>query len=318
MRRGLFTLAAVVLLLAAAPVSAQMPGNLILQVPDWNQPLPYGVGGYPGWCSPTAGANLMGYWEDVMGCVGLTDRQAFNASPAYPNTAGTWQQGLYHDGTIEMGWHMNTGSWQNQGPPPNFPPNAGSTARAKIGPGLLSYATSAWTDDSYGPNPGTGIVKVAYPNTSWFMHDISMIGTQITLQQMWTTYCGEIDVARPVEVTFDKWVNPLVFNGTMTITGFPNVTAEMYPWDVNTDPHSVVGVGYIDISPAFMGSGMGDEWFVCQDGWPGPGAGGGGTGRYVAVPLDSMWMQNDYITDVPEPATLLLVLGGLAMLRRRR
>ena len=56
--------------------------SLILSVRDWDQPSAYGVGGYPNWCGPSAGRNLMGYWEDVMGKTGLTDRQAFPAGPA--------------------------------------------------------------------------------------------------------------------------------------------------------------------------------------------------------------------------------------------
>ncbi|MCD4727493.1 MAG: hypothetical protein K8R46_07525, partial [Pirellulales bacterium] len=60
---------AMILVFAASAQAAQ--GNLVLQVPDWNQPtvLAYPAdglpaGGYPLWCSPTAGGNLMGYWED--------------------------------------------------------------------------------------------------------------------------------------------------------------------------------------------------------------------------------------------------------------
>ena len=295
--------------LAASAWGQAQPGNLILQVPDWNQPSAYGVGGYPDWCSPTAGGNLMGYWEDIMGCTGLTDRQVFNASPVYPNTALTWEQGLYHDGMIEMGWQMNTGNWQNQSPTINYPPGVGMTNSANILPGLLSYATGSWTDNDYnlagGAGQGTGIVKTAYPNATGFTEALS--GTP--LATMWSTYCGEIDAARPVEVTFNYWVNTNAPNGTVTIEGFEGQTCEKYQWYTEMDPHSVVGVGYIDITPGYQGNN--DEWFICQDGWQ-------TTGQYVAVPLDSVWRQNDYITDVPEPATMsLLMMGALSLLRRR-
>lgn len=321
-------------LLTSQALGQQVNGNFILQVPDWNQPSPANypadglpAGGYPNWCSPTAGGNLMGYWEDVNGCVGLTDRQAYNAGPGYPGTAGTWEQGLYHDGMIEMGWFMDTGPWATKLPAPVFPPGGGGgTPLGNILPGLLNYATGSWTDNDYPlpppPPSGTGIVKVPYPNTAGFMHNQMMVAQgQITRAQMWATYCGEIDAARPVEVSFDNWVNPAIFLGNAIVTraDMQTITAEKYPWDLTTDPHSVVGVGYIDLTPlVFMDDGI-DELFVCQDGWPGPGAGGGGTGQYVAVPLDFKWLQNDYITNVPEPATMsLLVLGGLAVLRRRR
>jgi len=117
-----------------------LPGNLILNVPVWNQPGNYGVAGYANWCSPTAGGNVMGYWEDVMGCVGLADRQVMPNGPAYANNANTFQQGLFNDGQGEMGYFMGTQGW---GPPPNtqFPPNtAFGTALANIGPGLVGYA----------------------------------------------------------------------------------------------------------------------------------------------------------------------------------
>lgn len=81
-RNTLIVSVAVLLAWAAPAALGQLPGNLVLQVPDWNQPGNHGAGGYPNWCSPTAGGNLMGYWEDVMGKTGLTDRQAFPAGPA--------------------------------------------------------------------------------------------------------------------------------------------------------------------------------------------------------------------------------------------
>jgi len=198
------------------------------------------------------------------------------------------------------------------------------TNLGNILPGLLGYASGGWTDNDYPPGapaPGTGIVKKPYPNVAGFTHNKAMIGVnpgQISLLQMWQTYCAEIDAARPAEVSFDKWVDTTIFNGTMTIDGFPTQLCEMYPWDLTTDPHSVVGVGYIDITPAVFKNDGTDEWFVCQDGWPGPGSGAGGTGRYVAVPLDTMWQQNDYITDVPEPATLILLGIAVPVLLKSR
>ena len=87
--------AAMALTLVTPAQAVVTSSGLILQVPDWNQPNPVqypndglpakvaGMDAYSDWCSPTAGANIMGYWEDVKGYVGLTDRQAFNATTNY-------------------------------------------------------------------------------------------------------------------------------------------------------------------------------------------------------------------------------------------
>ncbi|MCK4625214.1 MAG: PEP-CTERM sorting domain-containing protein [Phycisphaerae bacterium] len=297
-----------ILLAWSAPnAMGQAAGNLILQVPDWNQPSNYGVGGYLNWCSPTAGGNLMGYWEDVMGCTGLTDRQVEPAGPAYANNANTYMQGLFNDGQIEMGFYMGTQGWAN--PLTQLPPNTVfGTPLPQINPGLMAYATTAWVD------PGaTAIAKVAYPNTTVVTDPL---GTPFAT--MWANYTTEIDANRPVECTFLHWVDDANQTGTTTIIGFPAQTIEFYPWDLGVDPHSVVGVGYIDPVAGYDGDGT--EFFVCQDGWPGPHVPVvGGTGQYVAVPLDSFWLQNDYVTNVPEPFTMtLLLIGGAGLFLRRK
>ncbi len=295
------------LIMMCSPVSAS-PGNLILQVPDWNQPDNTGapVGAYPQWCSPTAGGNLMGYWEDVMGCTGLTDGAAYPLPAAnYPANAGTWQQNLFTDGIIEMGWFMDTGGWQSV--PQPFPPFSGSgTQLPNIGLGLVAYAQGSWTDPSAG-----GLTKTAYPNISTGMDAKGMIPLSLTYAQMWQNYVTEIDAGRPIECSFYVWVNTAAPGPIMSLDGFSGITIETYAWGA-TDPHSVVGVGYVDITPGIFKNDGTDEWFICQDGW-------NTTGQYVAVPLDGNWLQNDYVYDVPEPMTIaLLAVGGMAMLRKKR
>jgi hypothetical protein len=282
------------MLTLVAPAQAD---NLIFQVPDWNQPAP---AGYPNWCSPTAGANIMGYWDDVQGCDQLTDNQWFNASPAYANNAGTWQQGLYQDGMVEMGWFMQTDGWVP--PPAQFPPGWNGTTLNKILPGLLGYAHTAWVD------PGvTAIAKLAFPQTAGFTQAKGDAGIDPIV--MWNTYTSQIDLGHPVEMSFDRWVDDP--NG-ITYTVKDQIVDE-YNWDEYPNSeggHSVVGVGYfIDANQT--------NWFVCQDGW-------GTTPQYVAVPMDyTKWWQNDYITTVPEPTTfVLLIVGTVSVLiygwRRRR
>lgn len=295
-----------ILLAMSAPAPADM---LILQVPDWNQPNPaaypadnlpgqlLGVDGYPDWCSPTAGGNIMGYWEDVKGAVGLADRQAFGATPNYPGTQGTWEQGLYHDGIVEMGWWMDTGGWRTWGNP--FPPyRKGGTQLGSILNGLLSYAMGSWTDNDFPPPGagGSGIVKAPYLQTAGFTQNAGNVG----LAAMWLTYVNNVDAGQPVEVSFDRWVNADL-NADVTVNG---QTVHKYSWgNPLSEGHSVVGAGYLDLTPQSFD---GDEWFICQDGW-------GTTPQYVAVPVDAKWTQNDYITAVPEPSgTVLLGLSAAA------
>jgi hypothetical protein len=249
-------------------------GSLILGVPDSSQPADYGVAGYGNWCAPEAAADLLGYWEDVRGCVGLTDRQVSPASPAYPATAGTWQQGLWHDGSVELGWFMDTGFWQTLSLP--FPPNAGSTLVTIIGPGTVNYARSGWTD------AGTGIAKVGYGSAS-------TTKDTVLNQAMWTKYVSEINAGNPVLVSFDAWVQvPGGLAATVPVNG---QSVDEYNLWTSGPSHCVCAVGYIDPTPTVLN---GDEWMIVQDN-------NASTSRYVAVPLGSAasthWLQNRLYCD---------------------
>ncbi|MFB3890832.1 MAG: PEP-CTERM sorting domain-containing protein [Phycisphaerae bacterium] len=271
---------------------------VIKTVPDWNQPDFYApgtaglnVGDYPNWCSPTAASALMGYWEDQLACAGLTDRQVgLGASAPYPNPVNpmTYQQGLWHDGVVELGWFMDTGGWKTAGGP--FPPRGiGNTILANISPGAQTYARTAWLD------PG-GLQKVAFPNAVAIRDN--------NLATMFATYKAEIDAGRPVLVSWTGWVNLAMGFNTVSVDG---VDVQVYNQLQNvSEGHTTCGVGYRD-NPAVQG----DELIIVQDNWF-------QTGQYVGVsPGSGFWSQNDYVT-IPEPATLvLLALGGLAILRRR-
>jgi len=303
-----------VALIPCALLASQAVGSALLTTaPDWNQPNNYAagepalnVGDYPAWCSPTAAACLMGYWEDTKGMAGLTDGVAWPGTIAggYPGTAGTHTQGLWNDGTVELGWYMDTGGF---GPPPvgggPFPPLAGNTPFANIAGGMGTYATTAWVD------AGTGISKTAYPNTLVGTDIVGVAG--LTTAQMWANYCNEISSNRPALVSFDKWV---LTDGPQQVPGFQgfcDIQPLWYQWDqFGDEPHTTCGVGFIDLTAGFQNNGT-DEWFVVQDNWS-------TTVRYVAVPLGIEHVQNDYVFQIPEPASLALILMGAAPLFRRR
>jgi len=318
----------------ALAVSTAAGNSLILNVPDWNQPASYnppGGGTYPNWCVPTSAGNVMGYWEDVKGKTGLADQSAYPANPVppvnppfnYPANAGTWKQGLFIDGAAELGWFLDTDGWRTAaGPfPPTSPPlGIGGTALGAINPQVTAYAQSAWAD------PG-GLNKAAYQASittdTW---------GNVTLANMWNTYQAEIDAGRPVLCSFGLLVIPDPNGQTGQQWAVNGQNVFEYAWNPSGMPHTVVGVGYIDLNPA--GVNINDDWFITQDTW-------GTTTRYVAVPvLDPQngagnppfgptdWRQNDYVTigqgidiAIPEPASAVLVLLAMpavaARLRRR-
>ena len=298
-RRFLGALCFTVALLVLAG-SASAGNALILNVPDWDQPDDYApvggmvVGDAPSWCSPTSGANLMGYWEDQRGYNGLTDGMAWGAvpnSPAFPNPAnGQWMQNNWHDCTIEMGFFMDSGTWATRAVNPGvWPPGAGWTQLNNIGPGAATFA--GWK---------------GYPNIPFSKDQWLAPLNQAQAQAIWNAYVADIDAGEPVLCSFDVWVTPGVV-GAVVVN---EQTVAQHDFAEGTSPHTVVGVGYLDANTAALG----DEWFITQDNKP-------WTGPYVAVPYNwpqTEWRQNDYVA-IPEPASaMLLVIALPALIRRRR
>jgi hypothetical protein len=283
---------------AAAPVYINNVGLM----PDWQQPnapLPFGnLPGYPNWCSPTAVANAFGWWEDAKSAVGLTDRLLFNATTAAPPAGsplapGQWNERLWQDGTIELGWYMDTGPWQTSNP--QFPGNQGTLSGA-IGLGGVNYATGAWVDGA--------VTKVAFPNASVSTYSFGCAGWSAL--DTWNDYKSGIDSGLPVVVSWETWVKP---NTERLLEG------DIYTYDwavVGAFGHTTTGIGYIDPNSNILG----DEWIIVHDDWS-------TTQKKVAMPLwlnpelNTYWRQDDLFL-IPEPATIMLLgLGGL-LLRRKR
>ncbi|MGA2799163.1 MAG: autotransporter-associated beta strand repeat-containing protein, partial [Thermoguttaceae bacterium] len=258
------------------------------------------INGYGGWCAPTSGASVMGYWEDIKGKAGLADGQVYPNTPNYPATNNTYEQGLWHDGTIEMGWYMDTNSWRTFAGP--FPPGGNiGTLEASIGPGMVNYAQGAWTDNDYplgNPAQGTGIVKTAFANAGVGTYNVGGNPQNYNWSQMWSDYVAEINSHVPAVVSFGEWVDTGIgptSTKTITINGVDHEVKVYDNWKIaESSGHAVVGVGYIDPDPSKFNF---DEYFICQDNWS-------STAQFIAVPvgpaaLTSMWHQNVFLWPAP-------------------
>ena len=295
--------------------------SVIQNVPDWNQPYdgyladpnpgppPNNADPYDNYCTPTAAANLFGWWEDAKGFVGITDRQAFPNTPAYPNNVNppTWQQGLWHDGNIELGWQLDT----NDVDPMKYglPDGHLGTWLSDIAPGLSAYGNAAWVD------PTSGIQKVGsptYTTNAWSVNQANLGNST-----PWTDFVAAINNGRPTLIDFDIWfpVNP------RSDPNYPEVDM-FYDWGMpdETMGHTVTGVGYLDVD-GNPNTAI-DYWWIVHDNWS-------STAATIALPYWNpadggpayMWQQNDHVTIVPEPGTVVLALvgaAGLGILRRRR
>ena len=331
--------------MAAAVASAQPV--VIGGVPDWNQPT-VGVNGFvqppdgppngapngvANWCTPTAAANVMGYLEDVMGCAGLGDGVLPGAAGAYPNNGvadgvDDFQQNQWHDGIIELGYYMDTQTWFTKAPlHPGTSLGAGVAdipgyaAGAPV-PGITGYMQAygnqnwqpnhAWNFDGW--NGGAGAAGRSF--------DDYVNGNQMTTIPAGRAINNGIDFDDAVMVSWDRWLNlSAPPNGANRFMDNTN-EIEWFDWNgaaaTGDVGHTVTGIGYaLDYDPDDDGTLPQTTWMICHDGWSNTGHANTG---HVAVPWnENFWWANTHV-EVPEPATVcLLLMGGtLAVLRKRR
>lgn len=331
----------------AAPVT-------IPNVPDWHQPQMYAApngnfvqppdgppgppAGPPGvmdWCTPTAAANVMGWYEDTQGAVfsGAGDGIAYpNTLPAgYPNNdtnAGApdnlpdYQQNQWNDGSVEMGYYMDTRGWKTN-------TNQWGTSRPNVPGGIQAYLGqylpgTVWQVWNYDMAAG-GQQAQGY-------NDYLNGGLAPTFPAMGVVpNNGVADAApEPVLVCWDAWINAQA-GPTLNAHGIT-----WYDWTQPVGPaHCVTGVGYAtNFDPDGPGPWPQTDWVICYDNWRStPPA---GFPNLMAVPylqwvvggqppLGTLWQANTHIeyvglaSEIPEPATMtMFALGVLAVLRRRR
>lgn len=330
-------LPALVVLLAVSAAFAAGPQSVVIGgVPDWNQPATYGdfvppldpppaVGGVASWCTPTAASNVMGYLEDTCGFNGLGDGVASPGSIVYPNNdtdAGLpdgqpdYLQNKWRDGTMELGFFMDTQDWAV---PQGNPAHTGTLFGNNVVdcPGgiqiyLNNYGNPQWTKTAWNYdtfNGGAAVNSFADYCTGGLAPTIPPVVAPVP--------SNGIDFDDPVLVTFDYWINPAL--ATTYVDDTNQIT--WYDWTGASggESHTVCGMGYAvqwdpdGDDPNFAT----DTWIICHDGWAGTGYAGTG---HVAVPWrNDLWWANTHVEVVPEPATMtLLAAGALVLLRRKR
>lgn len=306
----------------------------IAGVPDWNQPPTYAaandsfvqpfdppphVAQVANWCTPTAAANMMGWFEDQKGYAGLGDGLVYsNRQQPYPNndTSGIgiadgipdWKQNKWMDGIIEMGYQMDTQGWLNNVAHFGTKFGTGDCPRGILTYLNLYYPAEQWTTWQYEIFGG-----VAARDNSWNDYLNGGFAPELSPAPLNVPNDGLMWNSSPVLVTVDNWVD--VNNQNMYDDG----ETQWYDWSSQSTAggHTVIGMGYaLNYDPDGPGGILPQtNWLIAHDGW-------GTTGADVAVPWDSyfensLWWANTHA--IPEPATLaLLLLGCLALVRRRR
>ena len=348
--------ASVVLVGAAAVVGAPVT---IPNVPDWNQPQTYpgfvqppdappgkppaGPVGVAEWCTPTATANVMGWYEDTQGPTfsGMGDGIAYPntlvggypnndtniANPGVADGLPDYQQGQWNDGSVEMGYFMDTQGWKTGAA-------LWGTLRGNVPGGIQAYLAqflpgTVWQVWNYDMLAG-GNVAQGY-------NDYLNGGTAPTVPPMAVVPANGVADAtpEPVLVHWDAWINPNI-GPTLNAHGIT-----WYDWTQPIGPgHTVTGIGYAtNFDPdGVAGPWPQTDWVICHDTWNStPPA---GFPNVMAVPYaqwivggqppqGTLWQANTHIEyvglapeGIPEPGTVLLTAVGMATLvgylRRRQ
>jgi hypothetical protein len=296
-------------ILAGFVVPASGQGNVFIKglAPDWNQPLNYpdpfdplngpmaGDPYWKAWCAPTAGACLIGHWEDVKGRNGLADGSADGNQAKAGGYAGpAWGAG--------PAWHDYSADGIAGAPGPN--PMRGSRPVDDLGVYLdtnghistILHGGTWYKDLAPGLNQffsakGTGFGQPAenLQATTW---GVNPVFGAWNLAQMAAALKIEVDNNRTAIAHFRHWnlmpAGPPAGPGTGDEKEEKEFDIEEYyfgdyvpggndeEWNGYDDDyglgHAVLVVGY------FQNAAGVPTHLVVHDNWP-------GTGRNVMVPI---------------------------------
>ncbi|MBN1559195.1 T9SS type A sorting domain-containing protein [candidate division KSB1 bacterium] len=261
---------------------ATLPGKIIHDVPDANQPPP---SNQPAWCVPMAAVNIIDYWANVKcvpGAYGL-----LGANP--PEMASE-----------DIGWFCNTNG--NGSPYRTQHPFLG-TYSADVQPGIDEFIKWDLYHLFSNPNPVLPGKTSAEWIFSWGFNGFS-------------DYKDEVDQGRPALLTFFLW--DIVLSDSVKDPSLQE-TVYVYRWNsphhhspqipgapeelwgqeegIDSPGHDVTGYGYWEnFDPD--NSGTPENWAIVRDNWA-------CTPKAVAVPWNYFWNStiriniSHYLLDIP-------------------
>ncbi len=296
------------------------------------------------WCVPTAMANIAGYYRDLGAVATIADAFVFPNTSVRP--AADWRDDTLDTLTAppafrqDIGWYMNTNDIGDQVGVPIIGP-MGGTHYANIEPGARNYLTAA------GLLPPAIVVTFtdsANGAVNWL--DTSGVAAPRTVPMAYQRIVNEIDSDQPMLLHVSHWnlvLRKANAGGPANLPDYDDAQwgpyaaqgpgGETYSDDIG---HTVTIVGYWNGGPGLVA------------GHPFSGLGNGGSTPDAVIVHDNCdgtlanptrplplvlpfanlqqiaglnvpWVMQTEFSQIPEPAALsLLVLGGLALIRRRR